>query len=149
MTQDEIFMSAALSEAQRAAFAGEVPVGAVIVKNGEIISVGRNTKETKGVATGHAEIEAIEAACRALGTWRLSGCILYVTLEPCPMCAGAVVNARVDRVVYGSSDPKAGAMGSVLNFNSYPLNHKPEITSGVLEEECGRILSAFFASKRK
>ena len=149
MTQDEIFMSAALSEAQKAAFAGEVPVGAVIVRNGEVISSGRNTKETSGIATGHAEIEAIEAACRTLGTWRLSDCTLYVTLQPCPMCAGAIVNARVGRVVFGSSDPKAGAMGSVLNFNAYPLNHKPEIATGVLEDECGKILSAFFASKRK
>lgn len=149
MTQDEIFMSAALAEAQKAAFAGEVPVGAAIVKDGKVISVGRNTKETKGIATGHAEIEAIETACYALGTWRLSDCTLYVTLEPCPMCAGAIVNARVGRVVFGTSDPKAGAMGSVLNFNAYPLNHKPEIASGVLEDECSKILSAFFASKRK
>ncbi len=149
MIADEIFMSAALTEAQKAAFAGEVPVGAVVVQNGEIISRGRNTKETRGVATGHAEIEAIEAACRVLDSWRLSDCTIYVTLEPCPMCAGAIVNARMGRVVFGSSDPKAGAMGSVLNFNAYPLNHKPEITSGVLENECSKLLSAFFASKRK
>ncbi len=149
MTQDEIFMNEALTEAKKAAMSGEVPVGAVVVRGGEIISRGRNSKESRGVATGHAEIEAIEEACRTLGFWRLSDCTLYVTLEPCPMCAGAIVNARIGRVVYGSADPKAGAMGSVLNFNSYPLNHKPQITSGVLEKDCSATLSAFFSSKRR
>ncbi len=149
MTRDELYMSAAISEAKRAALLGEVPVGAVIVRNDEIIARSRNTKEGSKRPTGHAEIDAIEAACRALGTWRLSDCTLYVTLEPCPMCAGAIVNARVGRVVFGVNDPKAGAMGSVMNFNSYPLNHKPEVLSGVLETECSAILSAFFASKRK
>ncbi len=149
MTADEIFMREAVTEAKKAALEGEVPVGAVIVRGGEIISRGHNTKESRGIATGHAEIKAIEEACRALGSWRLSDCTLYVTLEPCPMCAGAIVNARVGRVVFGSLDPKAGAMGSVMNFNAYPLNHKPEITSGVLEGECSTLLSAFFLSKRK
>ena len=149
MTQDEIFMNEALAEAKKAAMAGEVPVGAVVVRDGEIISRGRNSKESRRVATGHAEIEAIEEACRVFGSWRLSDCTLYVTLEPCPMCAGAIVNSRIGRVVYGSADPKAGAMGSVLNFNAYPLNHKPQISSGVLEKDCSAVLSAFFSSKRK
>ena len=149
MTRDELYMSEAISEAKRAALLGEVPVGAVIVRNDEIIARSRNTKEGSKRATGHAEIDAIEETCRTLGMWRLSDCTLYVTLEPCPMCAGAIVNARVGRVVFGVSDPKAGAMGSVLNLNSYPLNHKPEVQSGVLEAECSSILSAFFASKRK
>ena len=149
MTQDEIFMSEALIEAKKAAVVGEVPVGAVVVRDGDIISRGCNSKESQGMATGHAEIEAIEGACRALGSWRLSDCTLYVTLEPCPMCAGAIVNARVGRVVFGSHDPKAGAMGSVINLNAYPLNHKPEETTGVLENDCRKILSEFFTLKRK
>ena len=149
MTRDELYMSEAISQAKRAALVGEVPVGAVIVRGDEIISRSKNTKENSKRATGHAEIDAIDEACRTLGTWRLSDCTLYVTLEPCPMCAGAIVNARVGRVVFGVRDPKAGAMGSVLNLNSYPLNHKPEIQSGVLEKECSEILSAFFLSKRK
>lgn len=149
MTADEKYMSEALTEAGRAAILGEVPVGAVIVRDGEIIAKGRNSKESEGKAIGHAEIAAIEEACAKTGSWRLSECTLYVTLEPCPMCAGAIVNARNARVVFGARDPKAGAFGSVMNLNAYPLNHKPEITAGVLAEECGTVLSAFFASKRK
>ncbi len=149
MTKDELYMREAIAEAKQAALFGEVPVGAVLVRSGEIVSRGRNTRETLGKATGHAEIEAIEEGCRALGTWRLCDCTLYVTLEPCPMCAGAIVNARLGRVVFGSKDPKAGAMGSLMDLNSYPLNHKPETVSGVLGEECGELLSKFFASKRK
>ncbi len=148
MNNDGKFMKEAIAEAKKAALEGEVPVGAVVVMGDEIISRGRNTRETLGKATGHAEIEAIEEACRRLGSWRLGGCTLYVTLEPCPMCAGAIVNARLGRVVFGSKDPKAGAMGSVLDLNSYPLNHKPETRRGVLEHECSELLRTFFAVRR-
>ena len=142
-------MSLAIEEAQKAAEKGEVPIGAVVVKNGEVIARAHNLRENGGGATAHAEILAINEASQKEGGWRLSDCTLYVTLEPCPMCAGAIVNARVGRVVFGSHDPKAGAMGSVINLNAYPLNHKPEVTSGVLENECGKILSEFFTLKRK
>ena len=146
---DSKYMKLALREAERAAAEGEIPVGCVITRGGEVIACGRNTRERGHNALGHAEISAINAACAALDGWRLSGCTLYVTLEPCVMCAGAIVNARVERVVYGAADAKAGAFGSVLNLNSYPLNHKPVITQGVLAGECGALLSAFFAAKRK
>lgn len=149
MTRDEIFMTEALAEAQRARELGEVPVGAVVVKDDRIIARGHNRRETDGVATAHAELLAMEDACRELGRWRLNDCTLYVTLEPCPMCAGTAINARVGRVVYGAKDAKAGAMGSVLSINSYPLNHKIEIISGVLEKECAGVLSDFFEKKRK
>lgn len=149
MNLDEYFMRQALKEAARAADMGEVPVGAVVVRQGEIVARACNLRETDRVATAHAELLAIEQACRALGTWRLNDCTLYVTLEPCPMCAGTVVNSRMGRVVFGAKDAKAGAMGSVLNVNSYPLNHKPKVESGVLERECADVLQAFFAAKRQ
>ena len=149
MTKDEWFMTQALAQARRASDLGEVPVGAVVVKDDRIIARGYNRRETDGVATAHAELLAMEEACRELGRWRLSDCTLYVTLEPCPMCAGTAINARVGRVVFGAKDAKAGAMGSVLSINSYPLNHKAEIVSGVLGQECANILSEFFETKRK
>ncbi len=145
---DILFMKRALELARIAAKAGEIPVGAVIVRDGEIIAEGHNLREIERLSTAHAEIIAIESACRKLGGWRLSGCTLYVTLEPCPMCAGAIINSRVDRVVYGVEDARAGCFGSVINFNSYPFNHACEIESGVCAEECAAILREFFAERR-
>ncbi len=142
-------MKEALKEAETAKAKGEVPVGALVVKNGEIIAKAHNLRETNKLSTAHAELLAIEAACRILNTWRLNGCTLYVTLEPCPMCAGAIVNSRVDRVVYGTKDPSAGCCKSVINFNAYPFNHTFEVTEGVCEEECREILQGFFANRRK
>ena len=147
--QDEKYMRMALEEAEAAAAHGDVPVGAVVVRDGEVVGRAHNRRELDHVATAHAELLAMEQACRAIGSWRLSECTLYVTLEPCPMCAGTAVNARVGRVVYGAKDAKAGAMGSVLNVNAYPLNHKPTIESGVLAKECADCLKIFFESKRK
>jgi len=141
-------MKSALCLAHTASDAGEVPVGAVIVKNGEIIAEGRNNREESHDATGHAEIIAIRQACDKLNTWRLEDCEIYVTLEPCPMCMGAIINSRIKRIVFGAKDAKAGACGSVINLNSYPLNHKPDIVSGVMAEECRDILSDFFENKR-
>ena len=123
-------------------------MGAVVVKDGEIIAEAHNLRHTGNVATAHAELLAIEEACRKLGTWRLSGCTLYVTLEPCPMCAGAIINSRIDRVVYGVKDAKAGCVGSVINFNSYPFNHAFEVVDGVCEKECAKVLSEFFGKAR-
>ncbi len=148
-SRDGKFMYAALKLAEKAKNIGEVPVGCVIVHEDKIIASGYNRRERKRNALEHAEMRAIYRACRRLRSWRLIGCELFVTLEPCPMCAGAILNARVDRVVYGASDPKAGAMGSVFDLFEYPLNHKPEVTSGVLGQECGEILSDFFSSLRK
>ena len=145
---DVKYMKIALSEAQGAFDNAEVPVGAVVVKDGEIIASAHNLREREKIATAHAELLAIEKACRALGTWRLSGCTLYVTLEPCPMCAGAIVNSRIDRVVFGASDSVAGCLGSVINFNSYPFNHAFVIEGGVCEDECVQLLRTFFESKR-
>ena len=149
MIQDESLMKEALAQAEQARELDEVPVGAVVVKDGEIIARAHNLRETGRCATAHAELLAIEQACRALGSWHLDDCTLYVTLEPCPMCAGAIVNSRMGRVVYGAKDAKAGAMGSVLNVNSYPFNHKPRIASGVLAGECADVLRTFFESKRR
>lgn len=142
-------MQKALLLAAEAAKEGEVPVGAVIVRNGEIIACGRNRREEQKNALCHAEIEAINNACAALGGWRLFDCDLYVTLEPCPMCAGAVINARLRRVVYGASDKKAGSCGSITNLFSLPYNHSPELISGVMEQECSEILKDFFKQLRK
>lgn len=142
------YMEQAFAEARKAYNKNEVPVGAVIVKNGEIIATGRNNREETGDATGHAETLAIREACEKLGTWRLDDCELYVTLEPCPMCMGAIINSRIKRVVFGAKDAKAGACGSVINLNNYPFNHKPEIASGIMSEECQHILSDFFSNKR-
>ena len=146
---NEAFMNEALALAREAAAEGEVPVGAVIVKGDRIVGRGRNRREADKNALAHAEIEAINEACNTLGGWRLHGCELYVTLEPCPMCAGAIVNARLDRVIYGARDPKAGSCGSVVDLFSYPYNHHPECISGVMEAECAAELSAFFARLRE
>ena len=149
MNKYEKYMTLALHLANKAADIGDVPVGALVVKDGEIIAEGYNTRENGGGATAHAELLAIERACERLNTWRLSGCELYVTLEPCPMCAGAIINARIDTVIYGAKDANGGALGSVVDLSSYPLGHKPEVISGVLENECAEILRSFFESKRK
>ncbi len=149
MDRDEEFMRAALALARRAAAEGEVPVGCVVVRDGRIVGRGRNRRETGKNALAHAEIRAIDNACRRLGGWRLWECDLYVTLEPCPMCAGAIGNARVRRVIYGAPDPKAGAMGSVLDLFAYPLNHRPEVVSGVLADESAALLRDFFARLRE
>lgn len=145
---DIYFMKKALTQAQHAYDMGEVPVGAVIVKDGKIIARAFNRRETKKCAAAHAELCAIEKACSKLKSWRLCGCTMYVTLEPCVMCAGAIVNARIDRVVIGAADHKAGAMGSVTDVNLLPLNHKPVTDKGILEAECGKILKDFFADLR-
>lgn len=146
---DEKFMRAALREANKAALKDEVPVGAVVVRDGKIIARAHNVRETKKLPTGHAELLAMEKAAKKLGGWRLVGCTLYVTLEPCPMCAGCAVNARLPRLVYGAKDPKAGAFGSVYDLNEGKLNHTIEIQSGVLESECASVLSSFFKNKRQ
>jgi len=148
--KDLFFMGLALQEARRAAKIDEVPIGAVIVKDDEIIAKAHNLRETLQDATAHAELLAIRQACEVLGTWRLIGCTLYVTLEPCPMCAGAIILSRVDRLVFGAKDPKGGACGSLVNIPADErFNHRPEIVEGVLADECGDILRAFFQSKRK
>ena len=149
MINDEIFMKKALDEAFLALEKGEVPIGAVIVRDGEIVAAAHNLRETDRSATAHAELLAIEKACKALGGWRLSGCDLYVTLEPCPMCAGAIINSRIDRVVFGAKDEKAGACGSVMNLFAADFNHRPKLTAGVLEEECTAVLKTFFAALRE
>ena len=141
-------MKKAIALAMESEKEGEVPVGAVIVKDGEIIATGRNRRETEKNALHHAEIEAINNACKALGGWRLFGCDLYVTLEPCPMCAGAIINSRIKTVYFGAYDNKAGSFGSVADFNRLPYNHKPEIIAGVMEEECSKLLSDFFKKLR-
>ncbi len=146
---DVYFMKQALARAKVAARYDEVPIGAVIVKDGEIIASGRNMREKKKNALHHAEIIAIDRACKKVGAWRLSDCTLYVTMEPCPMCAGAIVNSRIKRVVFGCYDKKAGALGTVFNLHDYPLNHKYEVEGGVLENECAKILSDFFSELRK
>ena len=143
------YMKLALEEAQKAAVSDDVPIGAIIVKDGEVLAVGHNEREATGDATAHAEIQAIRSACEKLGGWYLHKCELYVTLEPCPMCMGAIVNSRIKKVIFGASDFKAGACGSVLNFNDYPLNHKPEIVGGIMGDEGGKLLTDFFAKKRK
>ena len=142
-------MKRALELACEARALDEVPVGALIVHKGEIIAEAYNTRESSKCATHHAEILAIERACERLGGWRLPECTLYVTLEPCPMCAGAIINARIDRVVFGAYDRRAGAFGTLFDLNSYPLNHKCELCAGVLGEECARALSEYFRTKRK
>lgn len=145
---DEQFMDAALELAKEAAAEGEVPVGCVIVRNGQIVGTGRNRRETQRTALGHAEIEAIGNACKALGGWRLWECTLYVTLEPCPMCAGAIINARIPRVVFGAADEKCGACGSVCDLFSMEFNHHPAVTRGVRETECAALLKDFFQDLR-
>ena len=147
--ENELFMHEALALAKEAKAEGEVPVGCVIVRNDEIVGRGRNRRETGKNALAHAEIEAIDNACRTLDGWRLPNCTMYVTLEPCPMCAGAIINARIDTVCFGAYDEKSGALGSVLNLFEYKLNHKPEIIGGILGSECGAILTEFFKSLRR
>ena len=149
LTEDEKFMEEAIRLALLAAERDEVPVGAVAVRNGEIIASAFNTREESKCATHHAEILAIEAACAALGGWRLPGVTLYVTMEPCVMCAGAIINSRIERVVFGARDHRFGAFGSALDVNSAGLNHRPEIVGGVLGDRCADILSSYFKNKRK
>ena len=144
----QTYMARALELAAQAAHVGDVPVGCVIVRDGEIIGEGRNRREENGDATAHAELEAIRDACQRVGSWRLHGCTLYVTLEPCPMCAGGIINARIEQVRYGAKDEKAGACGSVLNLFEERFNHKPRIYRGPMENECGRILQNFFEELR-
>ena len=149
MNEDEIYMREALKLAAEAAERDEVPVGAIAVRDGKIIARASNTREESKCATHHAEILAIEEACRALGGWRLPGVTLYVTMEPCAMCAGAIINARIPRVVYGAPDMRFGAFGSLIDLSEVPLNHKPEVARGVLGDEAANVLSAYFRAKRK
>ena len=149
MTDHKFYMKKALEQAQLSYQENEVPVGAVIVHKNRIISVGRNRRERSRNALSHAEIEAINSACKVLDSWRLIDCDIYVTLEPCPMCAGAIINSRIRKVIFGTSDLKSGSCGSVLNLFSFPYNHTPEIISGVMEIECSNILRAFFKNLRK
>ena len=147
--QREIYMAKALGLAREAAASGEVPVGCVIVRNGEVIGRGRNRREEKQAVSSHAEMEAMAQANAALGSWRLDDCELYVTLEPCPMCAGAILNARIPRVFYGARDPAFGACGGVLNLFMEDFPHRPALVGGILEEECRGVLADFFAELRK
>ena len=146
---NEYFIDQAIALAREAAQEGEVPVGAVVVLGDRIVGTGRNRREKSKNALAHAEIEAINEACRTLGGWRLWQCDMYVTLEPCPMCTGAIINSRIKRLVYGASDNKAGSCGSVVNLFELPYNHKPEIVSGVKKDECAELLSEFFKALRK
>ncbi len=146
---DEQLMRLALQQAKKAAALGEVPVGAVVVKDGEPVAMACNTRETGKNATHHAELLAIDAACKALGGWRLWQCELFVTLEPCPMCSGAIINSRIRRVVYGAADPKAGCCGSLTDLFALPFNHRPKVEGGLLAEECAQLLKEFFAALRK
>lgn len=146
---DEFYMREALCLAERAFSLGEAPVGCVIVLDGEIIGRGYNLRESEGNPLSHAEIIAIDEARRHVGGWRLCGAELYVTLEPCPMCAGACINSRIDRVIFGASDAKAGSCGSLINLFELSYNHKPSLTGGVMAKECSEILSRFFASLRE
>ncbi|MGN0623676.1 MAG: tRNA adenosine(34) deaminase TadA [Oscillospiraceae bacterium] len=151
MMNDEFYMSRALELAAEAASLGEVPVGSVVVKKatGEIVGEGFNRRESRRSPLAHAEIIAIDEASRRLGGWRLIDCALYVTLEPCPMCTGAIINSRVERLVFGAFDQKAGSCGSLVNLFEHPYNHKPEVVSGVMAEECAEILSRFFRQLRE
>ena len=144
---DIFYMREALKEAEAAAADDEVPVGAIMVRDGEIIARASNTREVDKNPLSHAEIKIINDTCKALGGWRLTRCTLYVTLEPCPMCAGAIVNSRIERVVFGAYDQKAGAFGTMINLTDYPL-FKPLIEGGVLKDECASLLSDFFKNKR-
>jgi tRNA(adenine34) deaminase len=150
MTMDATWMAEALAEARKAAAEGEVPIGAVVVHESRIVGRGRNARETRRDPTAHAEVLALQEAARALGRWRLTGATVYATLEPCPMCAGALVNARVDRLVYAVPDPKAGAAGTLFDIvRDGRLNHRIEVTAGVLARECGELLTEFFRVRRK
>lgn len=147
---DHYFMNQAIREAKVAEKHGEVPIGAVIVFRGEVIATGRNSREASQSATGHAEMLAIEEANQFLGSWRLEDCVMYVTLEPCPMCAGAIIQSRIPRVVYGAKDPKAGCAGTLMNLlQDNRFNHTAEVIPGIMEEECGTMLSHFFKQIRE
>ncbi len=147
--QDMQFMDEALKLARQAAADGEVPVGCVIVRNGQIVGTGRNRREKDATALAHAELEAIANACKTVGGWRLWDCTMYVTMEPCPMCAGAIINARIPRVVFGASDEKCGACGSVCNLFQMDFNHKPTVEKGVREQESAALVSEFFKTLRQ
>lgn len=150
MNDDDLYMALALEQARLAAAEGEVPIGAVLVCDGAVVAHGRNARESAADPTAHAEMIAIREGAERLGRWRLSGCTLYVTLEPCPMCAGALVNARIDRLVFGAADPKAGATGTLYDLSADArLNHSFEVRGGVLEQECGQILKEFFQGLRE
>jgi tRNA(adenine34) deaminase len=147
--REDYFMRLALREAERALEHGDVPIGAVLVRDGEVVAAAHNERELRQDPTAHAELIALREAARMAGSWRVLDTVVYVTLEPCAMCAGAIVLARVPRVVYGASDPKAGACGSVLDVLGEPrLNHRPDVAGGLLAQECGELLSGFFASRR-
>lgn len=148
MTNHETFMAAALDMARKAARKDEVPVGAVIVRNNKIIAKAFNRRESRRNPLAHAELLAIDKAAKRLKGWRLGGCTLYVTLEPCPMCAGAIINARIEQVVFGAYDTKGGAMGSLYNLAEGKLNHMPQITGGIMQNECAALLTAYFKAKR-
>ncbi|MDR3765992.1 MAG: tRNA adenosine(34) deaminase TadA [Butyricicoccus sp.] len=148
MTEQEKYMKAALRLAHKAAEEGEVPVGAVVVCDGKIVGRGRNRRETKKDALCHAELEAIHKACKKLGGWRLHRCDLYVTLEPCPMCTGAIINSRIKTLYFGAPDPKAGSCGTLTNLFDLNYNHKPEVVPGLLEDECAEVLREFFRALR-
>ncbi|MEQ6378171.1 tRNA adenosine(34) deaminase TadA [Bacillaceae bacterium S4-13-58] len=150
MLDDVFYMKEAMNEAKKAGEMGEVPIGAVLVKNGEIIARGFNHREKDQLATAHAEMIVIEKGNQEVGSWRLEDCTLYVTLEPCPMCAGAIVQSRIPRVVFGASDPKAGCTGTLMNLLQEPrFNHQSEVVGGILEEECSLLLSNFFRDLRE
>lgn len=146
---DKKFLERAIELAQQASIANEVPVGAVVVKDGKIVGEGRNMREQKQNALSHAEIEAINNACKTLGSWRLDGCEMYVTLEPCPMCAGAIINARIKTLVFGAYDSKMGSIDSVTNLCDLPYNHKVEVYGGIMEDKCLSIMKEFFEKLRK
>ena len=149
MMNDAEYIKKALELAKKAAAMGEIPVGALVVRDGEIIGEGYNLREDRKSAISHAEVIAIEQACQKLGSWRLSGCTLYVTLEPCPMCTGAIINSRIDRVVFGAKDSAAGCCGSLIDLSSYPFNHSFKTDGGVCAEECLAVLKEFFEKRRK
>lgn len=149
MNEDQQFMTLALEQAKLAASLGEVPVGAVLVRHGEVIATGYNRREVDKNPLAHAELLCIRQASQVLGGWRIPEATLYVTLEPCPMCAGGILNARIDRVVYGAKDPKAGSVDSVVQLYQLPYNWKPQVTGGVLEEDCAALLREFFAALRQ
>lgn len=150
LNQDEKYMYMAIMEAKKAREIGEVPIGAVIVFENEIIATGYNVRETTQSTLAHAELAAIKEANKKIGSWRLEDCTLYVTLEPCPMCAGAIIQSRIKRVVYGAKDPKAGCAGTLMNLlDENRFNHQAELTTGVLEEECSTLLTSFFRELRK
>lgn len=150
MSNDEYYMKLAIEEAKKAERIGEVPIGAIIVQGGRVIARAHNLRETEQRAIAHAEVLAIDEACRVTGSWRLERAVLYVTLEPCAMCAGAIVLSRIERVVFGASDPKGGCAGTLMNLlQESRFNHQAEVASGVLAEECGALLSGFFRRLRE